>query len=375
MSGTSVDGIDAAVVRIQGQDEAVSAQLLAFSNTPFEETMRRRIFQAFQPQTATVSLLGRLHMELGELYAQAALNVIRKAGLTPSEIDAVGSHGQTVWHEPNGSPPFTIQLGDGNVIAQRTGIPCVSDFRPADLAAGGQGAPLVPFSEFLLYRSAEESVLLQNIGGIGNLTVLPAGCKTTDVFAFDTGPGNMVIDGLMTRLTNGRCTMDQGGSIAAQGKVCKVLLDELMRHPYFAALPPKSTGREMFGADYVDAIWEKSQKLALTGPDLIATATALTSRSIAQAVREFVPAWVRPSRMILGGGGSYNLTLRSFLQKELSPCKIRIQTQEELGMNSDAKEAVAFALLADCTLRGVPSAMPSVTGAKKAAVLGKISLP
>ena len=375
MSGTSVDGIDAAVVSVTGQGEAVAAELLAFFNTPFDPALRRRIFEAFQPEKTTVMQLGALNMELGEAYAAAALHAVHGAGLRPEDVDAIGSHGQTIWHEPAGNPAFTVQLGDGNVIAQRTGIPCVSDFRVADLAAGGQGAPLVPFTEFLLYRSETESVLLQNIGGIGNVTVLPAGCKAKDVSAFDTGPGNMVIDGLMSRLTGGRCAMDEGGAFAARGRVCGPLLEELLRHPYFSAPPPKTTGREMFGAPYVDALLARGRELNLTNEDLVATATALTAASIARAVRDFVLPHTKPARLVVGGGGSYNPTLVGFLRQELSPMGIRVQTQEELGHSSDAKEAVAFALLADCTLRGVPGALPSVTGAKVGAVLGKLSFP
>ena len=375
MSGTSVDGIDAAVVSVTGQGEAVAAELLAFFNTPFAPQLRSRIFEAFSPEKATVRLLGALNMELGEAYAAAALHAIREAGLTPQDVDAIGSHGQTVWHEPQGNPAFTVQLGDGDVIAQRTGIPCVSDFRTADLAAGGQGAPLVPFTEFLLYRSETECVLLQNIGGIGNVTVLPAGCRSEEVSAFDTGPGNMVMDGLMARLTDGRETMDAGGRTAARGRVCAPLLEELLRHPYFRTPPPKTTGREMFGADYVDDLLARGRALGLSGEDLVATATALTAESLAAAVREYVMPRTRPARLILGGGGSYNPTLVSFVRRALEPLGIRVQTQEELGHSSDAKEAVAFALLADCTLRGVPSAMPSVTGARYPAVLGKLSFP
>ncbi len=377
MSGTSVDGIDAAAVAVTGQGEAVAAELLAFLNLPFEPGLRRRIFECFDPAKATVRTLGALHMELGEVYAAAALKVVRAAGLLPGQVDAIGSHGQTVWHEPRpvAGPAFTVQLGDGDVIAQRTGIPCVSDLRTGDIAAGGQGAPLVPFTEFLLYRSQAETVLLQNIGGIGNLTVLPAGCGPGEVYAFDTGPGNMVIDGAVSRLSGGALAFDENGALAAAGTPCEDLLAGLLAHPYFAAPPPKTTGRELFGAGYVDAFLQAAGQKGLSAADAAATATALTARSIALAVRRFVLPRHKPGRLVVGGGGSYNPTLLKMLARELGSLGVPVFTQEQLGHSSDAKEAVAFALLADCTLRGVPAALPAVTGAAYPAVLGKLSWP
>ena len=377
MSGTSVDGVDAAVVSVTGQGEAVAAELLAFFNTPFDPALRQSIFACFDPEAAAVRRLGALHMQLGEVYAQAALHAIRAAGLAPSQVDAIGSHGQAVWHEPapTHGPAFTVQLGDGNVIAQRTGIPCVSDFRTADIAAGGQGAPLVPFTEFLLYRSACETVLLQNIGGIGNLTVLPAGCAAKDVYAFDTGPGNMVLDGVAARLSGGAETCDRDGRLSAAGVPCRALLDRLLRAPYFCAPPPKTTGREMFGAEYVSEFLRLAALHALGPADTAATAAALTAHSIALAVQQFVPPRLHPKRLIVGGGGSYNPTLLRMLRQALEPMGLAVLTQEQLGHSSDAKEAVAFALLADCALRGVPAALPAVTGADRGAVLGKLSWP
>ena len=378
MSGTSVDGIDAAAVRVKGRGEAVTAEPLAFFTTPYTPAVRARILEACRSDRTPVCLLGPLHMELGEVYARAALEVIRLAGLSPGQVDAIGSHGQTVWHRPvseDGRAAFTVQLGDGNVIAQRTGIPCVSDFRTADLAAGGQGAPLVPFTEYLLYRSQNEGVLLQNIGGIGNVTVLAAGCRAQDVTAFDTGPGNMVIDGLMERLTRGRQRMDESGRVAACGRVCEPLLQKLMQHPYFKQPAPKTTGREMFGRAYVEALEAQGRAMGLTDADMVATATMLTARSIAQAVQDFILPRMQPARMVVGGGGSHNGTLLAMLAQALEPMGVRVYTQEQLGASSDAKEAVAFALLADCTLRGVPAAVPSATGARYSAVLGKLSFP
>ena len=377
MSGTSVDGVDAAVVSVTGQGEAVTAELLAFFDTPFEPGLRRRIFACFDPQRATVRALGALHMELGGVYAAAALRAVHAAGLRPGQVDAIGSHGQTVWHEPCPSegPAFTVQLGDGSVIAQRTGIPCVSDFRTADMAAGGQGAPLVPFTEYLLYRSSAETVLLQNIGGIGTLTVLPAGCTAAQVYAFDTGPGNMVLDGVVSRLSAGARSFDEGGALAAAGTPCEELLTVLLDDPYFAAPPPKTTGREKFGAEYVERLLRAAALRGLSPQDTAATATALTAHSIAQAVRQFVLPRHRASRLVVSGGGSYNPTLMDMLGRALARLGVAVFTQEQLGHSSDAKEAVAFALLADCALRGVPTALPGVTGAAYPAVLGKLSWP
>ncbi len=376
MSGTSVDGIDAAVVAIEGQGDNISTKVLAFIGIEFEPAMRERIFHAFEPKNATVDMLGSLDMELGEVYAQAAMSAIKKAGLEKEQVDLICSHGQTIYHQPtsvNGRAAFTVQLGDGNVIAERTGISCLSDFRVADMAAGGQGAPLVPYTEFLLYRSESEGVLLQNIGGIGNVTVLPAGCSADQVQAFDTGPGNMVVDALISRMTDGRCSMDVGGERAAKGTVCEPLLNELTQHPYFVAPLPKTTGRELFGVEYTEKLYARAVEFGLSDDDILATATALTAESIYIAVRDFVTVNVTAQRLIVGGGGSYNDTLLKMLKDKLALLDIEVQTQEELGHSSDAKEAVAFALLGDCTLRGVGSSMPSVTGANYAPLLGKLS--
>lgn len=377
MSGTSVDGVDAAVIRIEGEAPNIRVTLLAFENKAFPEAVRNEILDCFIPRNAIVTRLGRLNFLLGELFAEAALSVIRAAGLSPADVDVIGSHGQTIWHEPNPqkSCAYTVQLGEGSVIAQRTGVVCISDFRVSDMAAGGQGAPLVPFTEFLLYRSEKETTLLQNLGGIGNITVLPKGCGADDVYAFDTGPGNMVIDALVSRSTNGLLTMDKGGSIAAKGQVDFWLLQFLLQHPYFSQLPPKTTGREVFGKEYTDALIATAQQKGIPMENVISTATAMTAASIAQAYRDFILPCNPASRMILSGGGCYNPILVDFIRKEFVRFGVDVRTQEEAGGNSDAKEAIAFALLADCTLHGIPGNLPAVTGAKNSALLGKISLP
>lgn len=380
MSGTSADGIDAALVEITREDEEIKVNMLAFENTPYESQIRSRIFELFNPGKSTVDKIGQMNFLLGELYAKAALSVIKKAELAPEEIDLIGSHGQTIYHAPNGNSTdkekkgYTVQIGEGAVIACRTGIPCVSDFRVADVAAGGQGAPLVPYTEFMLYRSQDQSILLQNIGGIGNITVIPVGCTAEQVSAFDTGPGNMVIDGMMEIISKGKLHMDKGGRVAGKGKINNRLLNILKEDPYFSLPPPKTTGREYFGRKYAESILKIITEMKMPYEDGIATVTFLTAWSIADAYRRFIKESCRADRLIIGGGGSYNHVLVDFIRSEMKQFGVETLTQEEIGLSSDAKEAVAFALLADCTVCGEPNNMPGVTGAKRPVVMGKISL-
>lgn len=381
MSGTSVDGVDAALVRISTEQGDLKVEQLAFQNKPFPPAVREKIFELFDPEKATVKKIGYMNFLLGELYANAAREVAQAAGVAMEDVDVIGSHGQTIWHEPvpvspDGIPvSYTVQIGEGSVIAERTGVVTVSDFRVADMAAGGQGAPLVPFTEYLLYRRENETILLQNIGGIGNVTVLPAGAQPEDIFAFDTGPGNMIIDAVVSALTHGEMTYDAGGKMGAQGTVCEELLKKLQGDAYYAQPLPKTTGRERFGTQYTADIlaWQKAH--GLSDCDLVATVTDLTAWSIADAYARYVLPKHTASELIVGGGGSYNATLMEMLKQRFAPYGVRVRTQEELGHSSDAKEAVAFALLADCCVRGVSNTLTSVTGAKRAAVMGKISLP
>ena len=381
MSGTSVDGVDAALVEISGTDSEPKVKLLAFENKPYPPQVREKIFSLFTPANATVDKVGYMNFLLGEIYAKSALSVIEKAGMKPEEIDVIGSHGQTIWHAPIPESPdgipvaYTVQIGEGSVIAERTGILTVSDFRVADMAAGGQGAPLVPFSEYLLYRREKETILLQNIGGIGNMTVMPAGAKPRDVFAFDTGPGNMIIDAVISAVTGGEKTYDAGGETAAKGKVCNALLDILKEEPYYRQPLPKTTGREHFGVQYTEKIlsWWKENPIPVE--DLLATVTDLTAYSIADAYERYVLPKYRASEIIVGGGGSYNATLLRFMKERFAPHGVAVRTQEDLGLSSVAKEAVAFALMADCCMRGKANTLPSVTGAEHPAVMGKISQP
>lgn len=381
MSGTSVDGVDAALVEISGTDSEPKVKLLAFENKPYPPQVREKIFSLFTPANATVDKVGYMNFLLGEIYAKSALSVIEKAGLKPEDIDAVGSHGQTIWHAPIPESPdgipvaYTVQIGEGSVIAERTGITTVSDFRVADMAAGGQGAPLVPFSEYLLYRREKETILLQNIGGIGNMTVMPAGAKPRDIFAFDTGPGNMIIDAVISAMTHGEKTYDAGGEMAAKGRVCDALLELLKEEPYYSQPLPKTTGREHFGVQYTAKILDWWKQNPIPAEDLLATVTDLTAYSIADAYERYVLPKYQASEIIVGGGGSYNATLLGFMKKRFAPHGVAVRTQEDLGLSSDAKEAVAFALMADCCLRGKANTLPSVTGAQHPAVMGKVSQP
>ena len=381
MSGTSADGVDAALVEIRGEPDAPGTALLAFENTPYPGPVRQEIFEMFDTPVATADRLARLNFLLGEIYAERALKVIRAAGLTPEEIDCVGSHGQTIYHQPvkellySRESGCTMQIGEGAVIAQRLGVPCVSDFRTADIAAGGQGTPLVPLTEYLLYRRQDDGVLLQNIGGIGNITAIPPGAKPEEVTAFDTGPGNMLIDCLAFHYSGGRLTMDAGGQMAGRGRVNPKLLQMLAEDPYYRREPPKTTGREYFGSGYVQRILSYQAGMAISDEDTIATVTCLTAWSVTESCRRFVLPFCRAGEMLVGGGGSYNPVLMGFLKKEMEKLSVSVKTQEEKGFHSDAKEAVAFALLADRTMQGLFGNLPRATGAESRAVLGKISFP
>ena len=381
MSGTSVDGIDAALVEIGGTDEAPEVRLVAFEDRPWPEKVREQIFPLFRPETATVDKIGYMNFLMGEIYAQSVASVVEKAGLTLADIDLIGSHGQTIWHAPevcdkDGFPViFTVQIGEGSVIAARTGVPTVSDFRVADMAVGGQGAPLVPFSEYLLYRRPGETILLQNIGGIGNMTVLPGDEGPEAVYAFDTGPGNMIIDAVVSALTGGEKTYDAGGTMASEGKVDQELLAMLKQDPYYSMPLPKTTGRELFGVQYVEKILDYRREHGLSDADLLATVTDLTAWSIVDGYARYVLPKRQATELVVGGGGSYTATLLGFLRERFAPYGVKVRTQEDLGWSSDAKEAVAFAIMADCCVREKPNVLPSVTGAKAAAIMGKISLP
>jgi len=372
MSGTSADGVDAAIVDIGPR----GVRLLAFETFPHPPALRRRIFALFDPAKARVDDLCHLNFVLGEAFAAALLRLARKSGIAPGSIDLVGSHGQTVCHIPEGRRVgrkmvrSTLQIGEPSIIAERTGITTVADFRPRDVAAGGEGAPLVPFADYILFRDGRCTRAVQNIGGIANVTYLPAGGGAQGVLAFDTGPGNMVIDRAAWLATRGRSQYDKDGRLAAGGRVDARLLAELMRHPYLRRRPPKSTGREAFGAQLTDALWRRARRRGVAPRDILATVTALTARSIADAYRRFLPAM--PEETILCGGGAENPTLLGMLRRELLPA--RVARMDEFGLDPRAKEAVSFAVLAYATVEGIPNNVPSATGACRAVVLGKVVL-
>jgi anhydro-N-acetylmuramic acid kinase len=377
MSGTSADGTDAVLLNLEGSPPYLKWQVMQHVNLPHPAALRTEILAGTDPHTSTVNQLCALNASLGEAFARAALAVIDAAGLKAEDIDLIGSHGQTMWHSPLGSsfrvlrdPPSTLQLGEAAIIAERTGITTISNFRARDMAAGGQGAPLVAFGDALFFTDPTLRRACQNIGGIANVTWLPTP-RTGVPFAFDTGPGNMLIDGAIRRITHGAQDCDLDGERAARGHIDESLLAQWMANePYFQQAPPKTTGRELFGAAYEEQLWQQAQRLGLDEADYLGTLTALTARSIACAYRNFLPAM--PDEMILSGGGARNPTLMKMLAAELAPARLR--TSDELGLQSEAKEAALFALLAYETWHGRPSNLPAATGAKHAVVLGDITL-
>jgi len=363
MSGTSADGIDVAVVDVRGGRLKQRVSLIRRGTVPYPATVRKQIL-AVSNGVAHVGDVSRLHTLLGELYAKAVRRVAGRQSL-----DLIGCHGQTVFHDGDGRHPTTLQLGDGSVIAAHTGVPVVSDFRTADIAAGGRGAPLVPYVDYLLFRHPKRGRVSLNIGGIANLTAIPADARPEDVIAFDTGPGNMVADALAARRTRGRARYDRDGRMAAAGRVNEALLDELLADPYFRRRPPKTSGREQFGKAFVDHI----VSVGLPLDDLIATATALTPASIALGIARFVQRRMSVDELIVAGGGVHNHRMMAYLAAFLPGVAIR--TSDDYGVDVDRKEAIAFAILAHETWRRRPSNLLAATGARRAAILGKCSFP
>lgn len=363
MSGTSLDGIDVAIVDIHGK----KIEPLAFRSVPYPKSVRSAILGVSNTMTHTAAI-ARLHFLLGELYAEAVRETCRRKRISLRSISLCGLHGQTIFHE--GAPinylgrrvASTMQIGDASVVAERTGLRIISNFRERDIAAGGRGAPLVPLVDFLLFRHRRIGRVALNIGGIANITVIPAGASREDVVAFDTGPGNMVIDALVSRLTDGRQTCDRNGRIARESKIHEGLLKAMLGDPYFKLRPPKSAGREQFGQEY-------SSGLIATGvalPDLIATATELTAQSIALAISSYAET---TREVIASGGGVHNRWLMRRL-RELLPTHDLV-TSADHGIDPDAKEAIAFAVLAYEFISGRPGNLPSATGARQPALLGR----
>jgi anhydro-N-acetylmuramic acid kinase len=394
MSGTSADGIDVALVKIaeprngaaatrlrppraslrgRGRPRQARLQLLGHAAYPYPKRVRSAVQAAMNASQASVADLARLDFLLGELYAEAVLATQRKFRI---KAQLVGCHGQTLFHQGElrsflgWKVAVTWQTGEGAVIAARVGVPVVSDFRPADMAAGGKGAPLVPFLDYLLYRDPRVGRIVQNIGGIANLTAIPAGAPAGNVVAFDTGPGNMVIDAVTERLFGK--PYDRDGRIAASGRVLQDVLAGILRERFFQRRPPKTTGREEFGREFAQAFVRGCGRAAKV--DVVATATALTAQSIGEAIRKFVLQRHRAyGEFIVSGGGAKNPTLLAMLANELRPLGLALRLSDEFGLPSAAKEAAAFALLAYETWNRRPSNIPSATGARRAAILGKTS--
>jgi anhydro-N-acetylmuramic acid kinase len=368
MSGTSLDGIDVAIVEIvRGEIEA-----LAFRTVPYPKPVRERLL-AISNATAHTAEIARLNFLLGELYAEALIATCRRFRLPLESISLIGLHGQTIFHDGGGVDYLgrhvasTMQIGEGAVVAERTGIQVISNFRERDIAAGGHGAPLVPVVDYLLFRHPRITRVAVNLGGIANVTVLPPGAKLEDVVAFDTGPGNMAIDALVRHMSGGRQAYDRNGSIARSGNIHDEALRSLQRHAYFQWKPPKTAGREQFGAEFVDRLIG----MRIGMPDLIATATELTAWSVARGIFGAAPAG--KGEAIVSGGGVHNRFLMRRLESHLRGWKVR--SSAEFGIDPDAKEAIAFASLAYRNLRRRPGNVPSATGARHPVVLGKSTMP
>jgi anhydro-N-acetylmuramic acid kinase len=372
MSGTSADGIDVALVRVSGR----KARLEDFAAFPFPARIRGAILRLGEGRAATAGEISQLNFLLGEVFAEAALAACGKFRVRPSQIALIGSHGQTVFHQGVATSfcgrrvASTLQIGEPSVIAGRTGITTVGDFRPADMAAGGQGAPLVPFVDYLLYRDASVGRAALNIGGIANVTVIPRGAKIEEVCAFDIGPGNMVIDALVRHFTHRRKAFDRDAEMAGRGNVLPGLLTALLRDKYFLKRPPKTAGREQYGEKYVRQVVAHREARRARAGDVIRTVTILTALSIVDAIHRFVPRRAGVSELIVSGGGAHNPLLMA--QMEAALPGIRFRASEEFGVPGDAKEAFAFALLGWETLHRRAANVPGATGARKAVVLGKV---
>ena len=377
MSGTSADGTEAALVRISGAPPKLKSKLIGHASFPIPKPIRAKILQIAEGTPIPAAEISQLNFRLGQLFADAAIAACKKLRVPLKSVDLIASHGQTIFHQ--GSPvPYlgaksssTLQIGEPSIIAARTGITTIADFRPADMAAGGQGAPLVPFADYLLYRHEKFGRVSLNLGGIANITVVPANASPQDVFAFDTGPANILIDALVSHFTKGRQGFDKNARIAQSGLCLTPLLETLLRDPYFRLKPPKSTGREYFGRTFAQKILVEGRKLRARPQDLIHTATIFTALSIADALNRFVLPRKKISQLIVSGGGARNPLLMCQLEAAVSP--IALVTSEKFQVPEQSKEAYAFALLAYETFHHRPSNLRSATGAHRAAILGKIS--
>jgi len=377
MSGTSADAIDVALAKISGAPPHLSAQLLNHTSINFPQAIRKEILRVAEQQPISAGDLSQLNFRLGEVFAEAALTACKRFRIAKKKIALIGSHGQTIFHQGTPVPYLarptasTLQIGEASIIAARTNITTVADFRPADIAQGGQGAPLVPYADYLLYRHPKLGRVSLNLGGIANITVLPANAKPTQVFAFDTGPANMLIDALVQHFTHGRQRYDKNASLAQTGRAIPALVNELMKDPYFRLAPPKSTGREYYGRAYVKNLLSAGRRHHAKPTDLIRAATIFTALSIVDALHRFVLPRHKIHQLIISGGGARNPLVIAQLAAALP--QIEIVPSAQLGVPEEAKEAYAFALMAYETFHQRPANLPSATGAQGPAILGKIS--
>src|SRR5216684_564201 len=377
MSGTSADAIDIALARISGAPPHLNAKLLNHISISFPPQLRKEILRGAEQQPISAGDLSQLNFRLGETFAEAALTACRRFRIAPKKIALIGSHGQTIFHQGKPIPyvgrptASTLQIGEPAIIAARTGITTIADFRPADIAQAGQGAPLVPYADYLLYRHAKLGRVSLNLGGIANVTVLPPAARPHQVCAFDTGPANMLIDALVSHFTRGRHRFDDNAHLAAKGRSIPALLDQLLRDPYLKIAPPKSTGREYYGHAYIKKLLALGRRYRAKPNDLIRAATVFTALSIVDALNRFVLRKTKIHQLIVSGGGAHNPLILAQLSVALPG--IEVLPSSQFGIAGDAKEAFAFALLAYETFHRRPANLPSATGARGPAILGKIS--
>ncbi|WP_182200744.1 anhydro-N-acetylmuramic acid kinase AnmK [Paraliobacillus salinarum] len=372
MSGTSLDGIDAALIKVDGYGSKTKLEILETNELPFNSRMKEKLLQASNKDTSNVEQLCSLNFEISYLYAEAVKKVCNKANLPLSKLDLIGSHGQTLYHMPKGNNDLvrsTLQIGDASVLAYETNTMVISNFRSMDIAAGGEGAPLIPYIDYLLFHNEERGRVLQNIGGIGNVTVVPANSTLNKIIAFDTGPGNMIIDAICKERLN--VNFDKDGEIASRGVVNKDLIEKWLTHPFFRKQPPKSTGREDFGVQYANEILKENHSMSTE--DIVATVTYLSACSIANAYKHFILPYYQIDEVLVSGGGANNKTMLQMLQ-ELLP-ELNVTTTYRLGISEDYKEAIGFALLANETYHKQYANVPSATGAREAVILGQFTLP
>jgi anhydro-N-acetylmuramic acid kinase len=377
MSGTSADAIDVALAKFSGSAPHLGAQLLKHTSINFPQAIRKEILRVAEQQPISAGELSQLNFRQGEVFAEAALTACKRFRIATKKIALIGGHGQTIFHQGLPIPYLgrptasTLQIGEPSIIAARTGITTIADFRPADIAQGGQGAPLVPYADYLFYRHPKLGRVSLNLGGIANITVLPAAAKPSQVFAFDTGPANMLIDALVSHFTHGRHRYDQNAAIAQTGRSVPALVDELMRDPYLKQAPPKSTGREYYGRAYVKTLLAAARRHKAKPADTVRAATIFTALSIVDALHRFVLPKHEIHQLIVSGGGARNPLILAQLAAALP--EIEVVPSAKLGVPEDAKEAYAFALMAYETFHQRPSNLPSATGAIGPAILGKIS--